>query len=200
MNIISHIQYNSFLILSYFFISFIVLILSYITKKKSNVLLFSTYRSSILNPLTYIRLVTHIFGHDSWSHFSNNFLYILLIGPMIEEKYGSINLLLMFMITSLVIALFNIIFNNYSIKGASGNVYMLIVLSSFSNITEGKIPITLILIFLFFITSEIRKSITDKNKSIYHDGHLIGALCGVIFGLIFLYYPKGILELIKSLL
>ena len=109
---------------------------------------------------------------------------------MIEEKYGSLNLIIMLLLTSLVIALFNIIFNNYCITGASGNVYMLIVLSSFSNISEGKIPITLILICLFYVVSEMKKSILEGNKKIYHDGHLLGAICGALFGFYFLYYTK----------
>ena len=70
MNILKYFQYNSKLILSYFFISFVVLVLSWITNKKSNDLLFSTYRSSIFNPMTYIRLFTHVLGHDNWKHFS----------------------------------------------------------------------------------------------------------------------------------
>jgi len=144
-------DYNSKIIITYLIISIMALLLNYISRGKSDEVFFSNYRSSPLNPLTYIRLFTHSIGHRDWDHFVNNFLYILLIGPMIEEKYGSLNLLFMLLITSLIIALFNITFNNYSIKGASGNVYMLIVLSSFSNITEGKIPLTLILIFIFFI-------------------------------------------------
>ena len=87
MQVINYLSYNSVIILSFFFISLFALILNYLTKGKSNILLFSSYRSSIFNPLTYLRLITHIFGHASWSHFMNNFLYILLIGPMIEEKY-----------------------------------------------------------------------------------------------------------------
>ena len=83
-NIINHLGYNSKVILSFFFISLLVLILNYITKGKINKTLFSSYRSSLFNPLTYVRLITHIFGHQDWSHFMNNFLYILLIGPMIE--------------------------------------------------------------------------------------------------------------------
>ena len=190
-------DYNSVVIITYLLLSLGACLLNYITRGVSNKLLFSSYRSSPLNPFTYIRMFTHSIGHQDWNHLVNNFIYILLIGPMIEEKYGSINLLVMLLITSLIIALYNIVFNNYVIMGASGNVYMLIVLSSFSNISEGKIPITLILIFIFFITTEIRKSLLEGNKKVYHDGHLIGALCGILFGFLFLYYPQGIIPFIK---
>lgn len=181
-------DYNSPVIISYLIISLIAWLLNVLTKGKTNKLLFSNYRSSIFNPFTYIRLFTHSIGHKDWNHLVSNFLYILLIGPIIEEKYGSINLLIMFLLTSLAISLFNIIFNDYSILGASGNVYMLIVLSSFSNLSEGKIPITLVLICLFYITSEVRDSILEGNKKVYHDGHLIGALCGILYGFLFLKY------------
>ena len=191
-------DYNSTVIITYLLLSLGAFILNVITRGKTNELLFSSYRSSPFNPFTYIRMFTHCIGHKDWDHLVSNFLFILLIGPMIEEKYGSINLLAMLLITSLIIALFNIIFNNYSILGASGNVYMLIVLSSFSNITEGKIPLTLILIFFFYISSEIRKSILEGNKKVYHDGHLIGALCGILFGFLFLYYPDGVMMFINK--
>ncbi len=187
-NIINNIKfdYNSPVIITYLLISVIANILNFITRGKTNKFFFSNYRSSIFNPLTYIRLITHSIGHKDLDHLIHNFLFILLIGPMVEEKYGSINLIIMLIITSLAISLFNIIFNNYTITGASGNVYMLIVLSSFSNITEGKIPITLLLILIFYIMSEIKKSITEGNRNVYHDGHLIGAICGIVFGFYFL--------------
>ena len=181
-------DYNSPVIISYLIVSVIAWLLNCITKGKSNKLLFSSYRSGILNPLTYIRLFTHAIGHIDLSHLIHNFLFILLIGPMIEEKYGSINLLVMLLITSLVIGLFNTIFSNYSITGASGNVYMLIVLSSFSNISEGKIPITLILILVFYVISEFKDRLIEGNKKTYHTGHLLGALCGIGFGFYFLYF------------
>ena len=183
-------DYNSIVIITYFLVSLLAWFLNTISRGKANELFFSNYRSSLLNPLTYLRLFTHSIGHKDIDHLISNFLYILLIGPMIEEKYGSINLLIMLLITSLVISIFNIIFHNYQITGASGNVYMLIVLSSFSNIQEGKIPLTLILIFIFYIVSEVRKRSTEKNSKVYHDGHIIGALCGLIFGFLFLYYPN----------
>ena len=78
MELINYLQYNSVLILTFFFLSFAALILKYITMGSSNRYLFSSYRSSLLSPLTYVRFFTHILGHSDWKHFSNNFLYILL--------------------------------------------------------------------------------------------------------------------------
>ena len=177
-------QYNSIIIITYFFISFFSFILNFITHGKSNKRLFSSYRNTLLSPLTYVRLVTHSIGHSNWSHFMNNFLYILLVGPMIEEKYGSIPLLKMMIITSLVIGIFNFIFSKRGIIGASGIVYMLITLSSAVNISDGGIPITLILICLFYVVNEIINSIF-KHDGVSHISHFIGALCGIIF----IFYP-----------
>lgn len=181
MQVINYLSYNSVIILSFFFISLFALILNYLTKGKSNILLFSSYRSSIFNPLTYLRLITHIFGHASWNHFMNNFLYILLIGPMIEEKYGSINLIIMILLTAVITGILNALFSKKRILGASGIVFMLIILSSFVNITTGKIPVTLILICIFYVVNEIISGIFKKDD-ISHIGHLIGAVCGFVFG------------------
>ena len=181
MEILNNLQYNSVLILTYFFISFFALIMNYMTKGKSNDLLFSSYRSSLLNPFTYIRMVTHAIGHSNWKHFSSNFLYMLLIGPMIEEKCGTINLLLMMVITAVVIGVINSLISNKRILGASGIVFMLIVLSSFVNIEMGKVPITLILIFIFYIVNEILDGLFKKDD-VSHLCHLIGAVCGIFFG------------------
>ena len=183
-------DYNSKVILTYLFICLGAWFLNILTRKKSNKLLFESYRSSPLNPLTYIRMFTHCIGHKDLDHLIGNFLYILLVGPMIEEKYGSLNLIIMFLITSLVIALYNIIFTNNVVLGASGNVYMLIVLSSFSNITEGKIPLTVIMICIFYVLGEVKRSLLEHNSKVYHDGHLIGALCGLAFGIYFLYFKS----------
>lgn len=188
MELINYFQYNSMLILTYFFLSVGALILKYVTLGKSNLLLFSSYRSSPFNPLTYVRLVTHILGHEDWKHLSNNFLYILLVGPMLEEKYGTYNLLLMIIITAVVIAVINLIFGNKRILGASGIVYMFIIMSSFVNIQSGKVPVTLILIFIFYVVNEIIDGMF-KDDNVSHLGHIIGAICGGVFG--YLYYMSG---------
>lgn len=188
MELINYLQYNSVLILTFFFISLASLILKYITLGASNRILFSSYRSSLANPLTYIRMVTHVFGHSDWKHFSNNFLYILLIGPMIEEKYGTINLLIMMLITAGITGIINYIRGRKRILGASGIVFMLIMMSSFVNIEAGKVPITLILMFICYIVNEIIDAIFKKDD-VSHSGHIIGAICGTIFG--FLYFYTG---------
>ena len=181
MDILNNLHYNSILILSYFFISLFVLLLNYVSKGYVNETFCSSYRSSLFDPLTYVRAFTHIIGHSNWKHFSSNFLYILLIGPMIEEKYGTINLLIMILITALVTAIINALFSNKRIVGASGIVFMLIILSSFVNIQAGKIPLTLILIFIFYIVNEILDGMFKKDN-VSHLCHLIGAICGFIFG------------------
>ncbi len=181
MDFLKNIQYNSVLILSYFFISLVALIINKITSGASNKLLFSSYRSSLFNPLTYIRFFTHAIGHENWHHFSNNFIYILLIGPMLEEKYGTINLLIMFLITAGATGIINSIISKNVILGASGNVFRLIVLSSFVNIQAGKIPLTLILISAFYIVNEIIEGVF-KTDRVSHLGHLLGAVAGCIFG------------------
>ena len=174
----NYISYNSKVILSFFFICLIAFILNIITKGKSNKLLFSNYRSSPLNPLTYIRLFTHIIGHSNWQHLKRNFLYILLVGPLVEEKYGSINLLIMILLSAFITGLINIIIWKYKILGSSDIVYMLIILSSIVNINKGTIPLTLILIIIFYIIDEILQ--INKSDNVSHLSHLIGAICGCI--------------------
>lgn len=100
---------------------------------------------------------------------------------MIEEKYGSINLLKMILLTAFITGLINAILSKNSIQGGSGISFMTILLSSLVNIQSGKIPLTLILIFFFFVASEVIDGIFKKDN-ISHLSHLIGAICGLIYG------------------
>lgn len=185
MNIKVYFEYNAVITLSYFFICFIVLILNYLTHGKSNDW-FTCRRRSIWSLKTYICLITHAFGHADWDHFYRNFLMLLLIGPLTEEKYGATTFLVMILATALVTGIINIIFSNRGCIGASCVVYMLIVLSSCVNISENKIPLTLVMIMIFYVVDEIRKMIFKKNDGISHIGHVSGAICGVCFGFLML--------------
>ena len=183
--ITTKIQYNAVVILSYFFICLVILILDKLAQGRLVNNLFSTGRNdSLLNPLTYFKLISHSLGHSSWDHLYNNFLKILLIGPLTEEKYGSLNLLIMIILTSLIIGIINRIFSKNRILGASGIAYMLIVLCSFVNIESGKIPITVVLIILFFVVDEIINLLKRKKDGISHLGHVTGAICGILLGIL----------------
>ncbi|MBO5995289.1 MAG: rhomboid family intramembrane serine protease, partial [Firmicutes bacterium] len=100
---------NSPVTLGFIFISFAVLLLNFITVGKSNMFLFMTYHSSLASPFTYIRMLTHVLGHSGWEHFIGNATYLLLLGPMLEEKYGSPKLVMVIIITAIVTGLVNFI-------------------------------------------------------------------------------------------
>ena len=195
MEIINYFNYNSYVTLTMFFVSLVALAIDYITKGNAVKYVFSTERASLLNPLTYIRFFTHILGHRDWQHFSNNYLKILLLGPLIEEKYGSLNFLIMILITAFVTGIVNYIKGNSRLKGASNISFMLIVLSAFVNMTENKIPLTLVLIILFYIIDEVKN--IRKKDNIAHYGHITGAICGAVFG--FLCINQSVVEILMSI-
>lgn len=178
------ISFNSPVVLSFAIISLIALIISYCTNGASNRLLFSVYRSNFSFPFV-LRLFGHSLGHASWSHFFNNMTLFLLLGPILEEKYKSRNLLFMMLITAAVSGLIFIIFKPYAaLLGASGIVFMMIILTSASCIKERKIPLTMILVIAIYLGSEIYSGIT-KQDSVSHLTHIIGGVCGAVFGFIF---------------
>ncbi|MDR0444253.1 MAG: rhomboid family intramembrane serine protease [Treponema sp.] len=130
----------------------------------------------------WITIFTHIAGHGDWSHLINNFTLILLIGPMLEENYGSKQLLVMMFITAIVTGVLNILLFRSSLMGASGIVFMMILLSSFTNFSRGEIPLTFILVLILYIGVQIFNSPGAENIS--HFAHIVGGLCGSFFGFI----------------
>jgi membrane associated rhomboid family serine protease len=105
---------------------------------------------------------------------------------MLEEKYGSKRLLFMMAVTAVLTAAINIVFFNVALCGASGIVFMFILLASCGNIKEGNIPVTLILAATFYIGNEIISSLGHDNVS--QLSHILGGLIGAGFG--FIFAPK----------
>ena len=175
------IQYNSPVILTFTFLAFISYILGKATLGVSTNYFFTNYKTSLSDPMQYIRLFSYVFGHANWSHFSNNFLIVLLVGPMVEEKYGSNNLIEMIAFTALITGVINTLFFHTGLLGASGIVFMLILLSSFANTKSGKLPLTLILVTIFFLGREVLNAVFAVDN-ISHSAHIIGGLCGGILG------------------
>jgi membrane associated rhomboid family serine protease len=129
---------------------------------------------------SWVTLFTHVIGHADLNHLISNFSIILLIGPILETNYGSRSLLLMIAVTALVTGALNtLLFPSY-LCGASGVVFMMILLESFSNFTKGEIPLTFILILVLYLGREIIDAFKADNVSQF--AHIIGGFCGSLFG------------------
>lgn len=174
---------NAPITLGFSLICIIALLLNMVSSGKTNVLFFSTYGSSLLSPMTYIRLLGHIFGHANVDHLVSNLLYILLLGPMLEEKYGK-RLIIVILSTAAVTGIVhNLLSPNTMLLGASGVVFAFIILASITGNEEG-IPVTLIIVALLWIGSEIYAGITTAD-SVSQLTHIVGGLTGGIIGLAF---------------
>lgn len=177
------IEFNSPVILVFVGICFGALILSYMTGGYSNRLFFSVYRSSATDPLFYLRLVGHIFGHADWSHFFNNIMYILILGPMLEEKYGARNMMVIIFLTAVVTGIVSMVFSgNTMLLGASGVVFAMILLASITSVKEGGIPLTFILVAVIYLGGQIVDGLTIRDN-VSNTTHIIGGLVGACCGM-----------------
>lgn len=133
------ISFNSPVVLIFSLICLISLGLGVLTGGRTTTLFFSVYRSSLSDPLTYVRFIGHVFGHAGWDHLISNLMLLLIVGPMLEEKYGSVNLLFVILITAIVTGVVNFVFfPNVRLLGASGVVFAFILLSSFASMRARK--------------------------------------------------------------
>ena len=176
------ITFNAPVTLAIVGISFAATLLNYISGGFIGQLLFMTYRAPLWSPLTWIRAFTHIFGHADWAHLVGNMCYVLLLGPMLEEKYSSRTLAIVVAITAVVTSLGNFIFfPSVALCGASGVVFAFILLSSFTSFKEGEIPVTFILVAVFFLGQQVYEGLMVKNN-ISNSAHIAGGIVGGIAG------------------
>jgi membrane associated rhomboid family serine protease len=143
---------------------------------------FRAYPTLSVGAPAYVGLVGHILGHESWEHLLGNFMLILLIGPILEERHGSLKLLVMILVTALVTGLVNLAVSSTVLLGASGIVFMMILLASMANVRSGEIPLTFIAVAVIYLGGEIVKSFRADHVS--HMAHLIGGAVGAVFGFI----------------
>lgn len=175
-------SFNSPVIITFTFLCFAVLILDTLSASKTTVAFFSVYRSSLASPLTYVRLFTHVLGHANWNHLFGNITMLLVVGPLLEEKYGSSNILFVILATALVTGLVNFFFfPSVRLLGASGVIFAFILLSSITCAKAGKIPITFILVAVIYIGQQIYSAVFVVDN-VSNLTHLIGGAMGSILG------------------
>ncbi|MDR0497177.1 MAG: rhomboid family intramembrane serine protease [Treponema sp.] len=187
------IKYNSPTVLTFAFASASVLVLSQTIMRTLTMEWFMVPGKGGFFPASFrnwITLFTHVLGHANWPHLVSNFSFILLIGPILEEIYGSFPVFIMISITALVTGVLNVLFFSSGLLGASGVVFMMILLASFTNFSKGEIPLTFILVLVLYLGRELFISFgnnTDSNISEF--AHIVGGFIGSLFG--FFRLPRG---------
>lgn len=176
-------QYNSPVVLTFARCSLGALLLGSITDGWTTQKLFCVYRSSLADALTYPRFVLHVLGHSGYAHYIGNMMLILVVGPPLEEKYGSRSLFWAIFITALVSGLVQwLFFPGTALLGASGIVFMMIVMSSLAGMKDGYIPITLILVLVLYVGGEIVDGVV-LSDNVSQLTHIIGGVCGAFLGM-----------------
>ena len=161
------IRFNAPVVLLFALLSLLVLLLDGWTGGVSTTRFFCVYRSSLADPLTYVRFFGHVLGHSGYSHYMNNMLLLLLVGPGLEEKYGSLNLLMTILVTALVTGLVQFIF----FPGTN----------SFTEMRRGGIPLTMLLVVALYLGNEVVDGLSESDN-ISQMTHIVGGLCGIVFG------------------
>ena len=163
-------QYNAPVTLTFALVSLAALLLGKLTNGWTDTYLFSVWHSSLSDLLTYPRFFLHVLGHVDYDHYIGNMMMILVVGPGLEEKYGVSGLVYWFL------------FPGSMLMGASGIVFMMIVMASLAGMRDGCIPITLILVLILYLGSEIVDGVMLKDN-VSQLTHIIGGVCGAVLGL-----------------
>lgn len=152
----------------------------------------------------YIKLLLHVFGFSSWNAVFINCLFVLMLGPELEERYGSPVLALMLAVSALVTGVLNACLSPAPVFGASCVVFTMIFLTGMTDLAKKHIRISWIFIFVFYIIyqfysvysgNDVRLSLTANKgfllflkKNAVTFISLAGGICGSLFG--FLVSPK----------
>ena len=138
---------------------------------------------SFFSPLSYFRLISHVFGHTSWEHLNSNLTHLLLVGPNCEREFGMYKITIILFFTALSSSIIHILFGpiNSIQLGASGIVFMFILLNSLIETKTTRIPITFICQVIIWCYKEIIASFIAYD-GISHLAHLTGAIVGTIAG------------------
>ena len=181
-------SFNAPAILAFTAVCVAAQILNMITNGASNRAVFSVYQSSLFNPLTYVRCVCHVFGHADWNHLIGNMMYILILGPMIEDKYGTSNTIFVMAATAVVTGIINMIFfPGVRLLGASGIVFAFILISSIKSREDHTIPVTFILVALLYIGQQVYQAAFQRDN-ISQMAHIIGGIVGSVLGFVMQKY------------
>ena len=175
-------SFNAPATLSFVGLCVAVQLLSLLTGGRSTRAVFSVYRASLLDPLTYVRCVAHVLGHAGWDHLLGNMMYILLLGPMIEEKYGTANTVLVILVTAVVTGVIHMAVSpGTMLLGASGVVFAFILISSITVREDRTIPVTFILVAVLYLGQQVYQGLFTRDD-VSQLTHIAGGAVGSVLG------------------
>ncbi len=138
---------------------------------------------ALLLPWTWLRLVTWPFVHADTSHLLGNMMFFLLLSPNLEKKQGWFEYLFCLVATAMVIGVAHLAFGHTGtmLIGASGWVFMMILLTTFVGVEPGTIAVPTLIVAVLYGWQEVRAALTPNHIS--QLAHLLGGACGLVFGL-----------------
>ena len=137
-------------------------------------------------PLSYVRLLFYIFGAAAGeaSVLFTNLILIMLLGPAMEERYGSAIIGIMIFVSALFSGVLNACFCSDCLIGAVPVVCMMIFLNAFMSFSKKKFPLSFAAVMVFFVLLQIFSGAGVVQIIIC----IAGGLCGSLFA--FLTSPK----------
>ena len=137
-------------------------------------------------PISYVRLLFYIFGAavGGASVLFTNLILIMLLGPAMEERYGSTIIGIMIFVSALFSGVLNACFSSDSLIGAVPVVCMMIFLNAFMSFSKKKFPLSFAAVMVFFVLLQI----FEGEGAIRIIICIAGGLCGSLFA--FLTSPK----------
>lgn len=172
--LVKKVYFDSPVILTFAGICCVMCILNYITANTINNIFALRHIG--------LQLLTYIFVHSGFEHLFNNMLLIILVGPAVEEKYGSEYTAIAIGTTAILSGLANCLLFSTGVLGASGIVFLMIVLSAFKSFKDDKVPLTTIIVVALYLGREILAGVFS-NDDISQFGHIAGGLCGIAWGI-----------------
>jgi rhomboid protease GluP len=130
-----------------------------------------------------LSLFTWTLAHGGMTHLLSNFVVILLAGPLLEDRFGSLRMLGVLVTASVLVGLAHCILDpRGALIGASGTVFCLIMLTAMLAGQSGTIPLTMLLVATLYLGRELAGLFA--NDGISQTAHILGGVLGVMLGLV----------------
>ena len=155
--------------------------------------------SGDFGPSTFVPLVSHMFLHGGWLHVLGNMLYLWIFGDNVEDRFGSAQYLVFYLLCGIVAAIGQGLVSPSPMVGASGaiagvlaaylimfptaRVSTLVFLGLFITIVE--LP-ALIVIGMFIVlqviegVAELRLTGHPATQQIAYFAHIFGFVAGLV--------------------